>query len=513
MSIRLFRRFSTHSVCAASLCAALSVLGSCKTDAAKPAPGSDAGGVSDASKQRDAASIADGAPDSDAGVAAHVPTATQLMSGGDCPPPSGAGTVHADNITADEAWTAAASPHHIDSDIRISATVKVEACAVVVLGKGVTLQVGGSTAQEAGTLQTRGLFSAGTGSSPDVVKPVVFRSAADDQHWNSLRVQPNGKADLELTLLANGGDPSAAQNGGGALLAVGNNDGTLTKNLRASKLYILGSGGYGVNLTVGSGFTDDSSDVVVRQCGGSAAPEPVSVDVPGVGTLPSGLYDQNMKDEIVVNTRLQVNGDEVFHALHVPYRVEGALYLRPKTPATIATLTLEPSVVLKLTDRIIIGDGGSSMPYRASLIAQGTKDEPIVFTSAKATPAPGDWTGLIFEGMTTTGSALEYATIEYAGGSSQTSSYGCGPKNNDAAVIILNERPSTSFITHSTFRHNAGESTIVSGWVADASGPNLVQTNTFADTGGSSGTGCLQSLWRSTAANYCPSGTGPFCAP
>src|SRR5262249_47456753 len=60
-----------------------------------------------------------------------------------------------------------------------------------------------------------------------------------------------------------------------------------------------------------------------------------------------------------------------------------------------------------------------------TLIAHGTADMPIRFTSNKSTPAPGDWLGIRFEdssadatfdgtGAYTGGSILESCVIEYA---------------------------------------------------------------------------------------------------
>jgi len=50
------------------------------------------------------------------------------------------------------------------------------------------------------------------------------------------------------------------------------------------------------------------------------------------------------------------------------------------------------------------------------LVARGTADRPIVFTSGAQTKRPGDWVGLVFEdAIGEQGSVLEHAVVEYAG--------------------------------------------------------------------------------------------------
>lgn len=61
-----------------------------------------------------------------------------------------------------------------------------------------------------------------------------------------------------------------------------------------------------------------------------------------------------------------------------------------------ATLTIEPGVIVK-------SDPNEAVAYLlieqgAKILAEGTADEPIVFTSGKDTPARGDWGGIIVNG-------------------------------------------------------------------------------------------------------------------
>lgn len=76
-----------------------------------------------------------------------------------------------------------------------------------------------------------------------------------------------------------------------------------------------------------------------------------------------------------------------------------------------ATLTVEPGVTLRFQPSayLEIGHQGSR------LVARGTREQPIVFTSAQPSPKPGDWVGLILDDAVGEGTVLEHAIVEYGG--------------------------------------------------------------------------------------------------
>ena len=83
-----------------------------------------------------------------------------------------------------------------------------------------------------------------------------------------------------------------------------------------------------------------------------------------------------------------------------------------------ATLTIEAGT------RIIAGDVGGVFSYLAieqgaKIIAEGTASQPIVFTSNKSTPNPGDWGGLLIAGKAPinrgTTATTEVANLTYGG--------------------------------------------------------------------------------------------------
>jgi hypothetical protein len=100
--------------------------------------------------------------------------------------------------------------------------------------------------------------------------------------------------------------------------------------------------------------------------------------VPPVDTPPGVTIVNVPAGDIAVDTTWTAN--------HI-YVLEGYVWM------TGRTLTIEPGTVIQ-------GKNGSALTITkdAKLNAVGTVDKPIVFTSAAATPASGDWGGLVMLG-------------------------------------------------------------------------------------------------------------------
>lgn len=89
----------------------------------------------------------------------------------------------------------------------------------------------------------------------------------------------------------------------------------------------------------------------------------------------------------------------------LPWDLTGSL-----TVSAGATLTIEPSTTVRAAF------GSAELTVAGTLLAIGTEQQPILFTSDQATPAAGAWTGLTFKSTATSTTRLSYATIRYAGG-------------------------------------------------------------------------------------------------
>jgi hypothetical protein len=431
----------------------------------------------------------DGSPAADGGAGTETdPTPDQLASGGGCPAAAGAGTDHQGTILADETWTAAASPHRVTADVQVRAKLTIEPCAVVLLGAGYGLDVGSNT-------DTGSLIAHGVSQTKDGVldlRPITFGAIDPAKKWGQIAVERKGTADLSVVAIQNGGDVTLGERG--ALLVYGNaggtNDGDPLLSTTLDRVLIEKSATYGLNLAAWGGLTATSRKVWIRGSGSVDFPYPLHLE-PGVAkTLPSDIVlTGNMKDEIFLATDKTFMRDDVFGDHGVPYHAVGALYVAPYADNTTATLTVDKGVTVSF-ESIGTGSGnsgmfiGSSQTRPGALIAVGTAASPIVFTSAKAQKAPGDWLSLYFK-QTTPASHVSYARVEYAGAVGGTTGFGCGPSDNNGAVFIGGVGASSTapavFIDNTTFDQIGGSTVIVSGWIDDA-GPNFTPTNTFGAT-------------------------------
>lgn len=134
-----------------------------------------------------------------------------------------------------------------------------------------------------------------------------------------------------------------------------------------------------------------------------------------------------------------------------PTKIEGDVTIKAGCVADVRenvlvpnghTLTIEPGVRLRFHEKsyLEIGHKGSR------IVARGTKDQPIVFTSAASSPKRGDWVGIVFDDAPGEGTVIEHAVIEYAG---QESHGGQG------AVTVFRAFPEKRVALRDiTFRHN-----------------------------------------------------------
>lgn len=94
------------------------------------------------------------------------------------------------------------------------------------------------------------------------------------------------------------------------------------------------------------------------------------------------------------------------------------------------TLFIQPGTTIKF-------DGSYSFVIHGKLFANGTAASPITFTSAKTTPARGDWKNIYFNGTATSNSELKFVNVEYAGILIPNSSVANGAVSvNNASIVI-----------------------------------------------------------------------------
>ena len=148
------------------------------------------------------------------------------------------------------------------------------------------------------------------------------------------------------------------------------------------------------------------------------------IEVDGTTTIVSGgggtTENTILEGRIVENRTLKAQ---------YTYKLRGLVYV-----TNGAVLTIEPGTK-------IVGEtgknGGLIICRSAKIVADGTVGKPIVFTSESATPAPGDWAGLVILGNAPTNSTFngQAGIGEIEGGINNSDGlglYGLGASSNPA---------------------------------------------------------------------------------
>jgi parallel beta-helix repeat protein len=145
------------------------------------------------------------------------------------------------------------------------------------------------------------------------------------------------------------------------------------------------------------------------------------------GTYPVTLSvtnDQGKTDETTMNVTViapefiehsgTIGADETWiEGTHV---VTGDIYVDG------ATLTIEPGATILFSGGEGLYVGYHSGFSGSTLLANGTLDKPITFTSTAGTKSPGDWDFIGFYDGSSNASSLKHCVVEYGGGYSE--SYG-----------------------------------------------------------------------------------------
>lgn len=394
-----------------------------------------------------------------------------------CPEPTMGPTLHADDVTGHEIWRADAGPHIVMTtvDITQGSTLEIEPCAVVQLAKGTGINVAYPGTPTTGTLLAEG----------NAEQPITFEGL-HGARWGHIFVQSPGTARLAHVDISDGGGVDLS---GASLLVYG--DGTLPTfhGVFVDHVTIDGSLGAGVVLSRKAGFVEGSDALVIRGSGNEEHPFPLETDEHAVGSLPDGEYTGNLVDEILLDPIDRLAEDGTIRDLGVPYRVGNSGTDRltigsgdhDGAPATV--LTIEPGVTLRFhrDAAFEIDHYSGEFPSSGALVAVGTADAPITFTSAEDVPAPGDWVGLWFGGVVDPATRLAHTRIEYTGGDCGCILLTCNDLDGFEGAVILSMPPPAMFVSDSVIAHGAGH-----GFVLGYDGDNVAfaESNTFEDVAG-----------------------------
>jgi len=133
-----------------------------------------------------------------------------------------------------------------------------------------------------------------------------------------------------------------------------------------------------------------------------------------------------------------------------------------------ATITIQPGATVLFAEGARLDIGYSSGFSGATLIANGTADKPITFTSAAVTKSAGDWDYIGFYEAASNASSMKYCIIEYGGGYSQN----YGTIHIDGSAVA---------IENCTIRYTQylGISLSDDGWFDSFENNNMVEIGTY----------------------------------
>lgn len=245
---------------------------------------------------------------------------------------------------------------------------------------------------------------------------------------------------------------------------------SVTGNQFDNQGYSLWFGGpKGVATFSGNTFTQtqgiylESVLVSPRDGGGNTFAPGMAIFVPSG----SGSIGQNGQ-VLTVDATWDING--------IPYVIGNGAF----AVAGGVTLTIGPGVVVKFSNNMP-STNSSLFEIDGTLLAQGTANAPITFTSfrddtvggdsnqdgAATQPAPGDWPG-IYLNTTSGASRLDYVSVRYGGWT-----FAAGPNNYNANITA---RGTAAVIDHCEITRS-----LSTGFYADASATPTIQHCDFHD--------------------------------
>jgi RHS repeat-associated protein len=364
-------------------------------------------------------------------------------------------------ITENMTLTAAGNPYTGSSTIESGATVKAEPGVKFVVG-GIAIK---GTFKVEGTAEKPVLFVGTKGTSTNEWGSLTFESGSSASVIDHAEVKNAGSSGTGAICI-NGSSPTITNstitkssgygvlvNGGGP--AIANNHIFAITHSTASYgiLYqatgsqtgevnihdnLVEGGDHGIKVNITS-----TGSVVGKSLGANTVSETEDIalfykgsDIPGnvtANTLSGNNENVIRLGGTVANSQTWTNGGN-------PIKGEGGV-----TVAAGKTLTISAGVYMK----------GLNIAIKGTLKAEGTAEEPVVFTGAKEASS-GEWSGLTFESGSGA-SVIDHAVVSYAGG------------NSTGAIYVTGSSPT---ITNSTITKSSGYGVLV-----NSGGPEIASNH------------------------------------
>jgi hypothetical protein len=301
-----------------------------------------------------------------------------------------------ETISSPQTWSGL---HHVTGYLEVTAALSLKPCAVVKFDSGAYVQVTSN-----GSIKAVGQPTSPVVFSSDKTAPKkgdwdgidIRADASNDSNFENVIIEYAGSNAPAITLEANAA--AAFQN-------------LLVRNTADDRCAIELNAGSQPG-TFASVQTQTSKTGL---CVGS--------DV--VGSIGSFTSDAPIS---VATTELM--SDAIWNDFGTPYVLDGTQYV-------YAELKLEAGVILKMP-----ANAGINVDNNGALITEGTTAKPVTITSAKNSPAAGDWYEISFGANASNNNMLTNAVIQYGGGNSYASiDVANGSSAGFSGVTVSNSSP------------------------------------------------------------------------
>jgi hypothetical protein len=348
-------------------------------------------------------------------------------------------------------WNAQQVPYVLNSNLNIrgtnNPTLILEGGTVIKMRSKVDIIIAGGS--NYGTLQANGTEES----------PVIFTSDAANKQpgdWGSIRFD-QGAIDciLDYCIIEYGGFNSSAgmvDVNRNALVSITNSE------IKNAKNYELR-----VNRDGGNGFVDFSSNKIISVNGDAMYIRGVSVATLGSTNTFETPTNSGIRISGFTANAIQITSEITWAKQTVPYIIEDAVRVHDN-----GVLTILPGTELRFISGKHMEIGWDNT--HGKLVAQGTEEEKIIFTSASPTAQKGDWQGIRFSRFALAGSIMEYCNIGYA-----------GPNSTYKANIIVDPSGENNPIIKNCFIHNSQRHGVYMNKYQGAWGEPLMEDNTFSD--------------------------------
>lgn len=305
------------------------------------------------------------------------------------------GTVHEGTITTDETWRTKDNPHKVVGRLVVAGpgapTLTLERGVKVLFARGAGLYIAPDSLP--------GSFHA-VGTSDDRIELMSEVQYQSHGYWGALHVGPrSGAVRLEhVTIRDCGGTADWPE---ACLRVFGSSDGRPHPVVR--DVLIAFSSGYGVVALGSTGFGQDSRNLGIV----SVRDLLVRIDADRTHTLPSLGQIWGEREPAI-----QVAGGAILQSRSwldtgLPYVVTGSIEVGG-TDAPVLELPAGVELQFGRNGELRVG-----VDQPGGLLAEGTADRPVVFTTPDRSPR--GWRGLTFGTRALSGSRVSHAVVEYGG--------------------------------------------------------------------------------------------------